>query len=218
MSGTTSLSGGQRGPSERRGCRNGATVCSCGWGSMSRPGPAHQASPADESGRFLWSGHRFRTGAEDLERLWAMLPERGADTEVLVILEPTRQCLGAARRLVPAARRARRAGTAGALGGPARLLPQAHQERPARLASARAAPAAPPRGAARRARPRARRPAAAGHQAAPEPRQTAHEVAGAARRAAGAARTEVARGPSASASPTRPRCVSLQPATPAPTR
>ena len=51
---------------------------------------AHQASLADESGRFLWSGHRFRTGAEDLERLWAMLPERGTDTEVLVILEPTR--------------------------------------------------------------------------------------------------------------------------------
>ena len=51
---------------------------------------AHQASLADESGRFLWSGHHFRTGAEDLERLWAMLPERGADTEVLVILEPTR--------------------------------------------------------------------------------------------------------------------------------
>ena len=51
---------------------------------------AHQASLADESGRFLWSGHRFRTGAEDLERLWAMLPERGADTEVLVLLEPTR--------------------------------------------------------------------------------------------------------------------------------
>ena len=51
---------------------------------------AHQASLADESGRFLWSGHRFRTAAEDLERLWAMLPERGADAEVLVILEPTR--------------------------------------------------------------------------------------------------------------------------------
>ena len=51
---------------------------------------AHQASLADESGRFLWSGHRFRTEAEDLERLWAMLPERGADTEVLVLLEPTR--------------------------------------------------------------------------------------------------------------------------------
>ena len=65
-------------------------ACSCGWGSTSPSRAAHQASLADESGRFLWSGHRFRTGAEDLDRLWAMLPERGADAEVLVILEPTR--------------------------------------------------------------------------------------------------------------------------------
>ena len=46
---------------------------------------AHQASLADESGRFLWSGHRFRTGAEDLERLWAMLPERGEVSARIVI-------------------------------------------------------------------------------------------------------------------------------------
>ena len=51
---------------------------------------AHQASLADGSGRFLWSGHRFRTEAEDLKRLWAMLPQREEDAEVLVILEPTR--------------------------------------------------------------------------------------------------------------------------------
>ena len=42
---------------------------------------------ADERGEFLWSGWRFRTTAADLERLWAKLP---ADTEVVVVMEPTR--------------------------------------------------------------------------------------------------------------------------------
>ena len=51
---------------------------------------AHQASLSDESGRFLWSGHRFRTVAEDLERLWAMLPPDAEAGEVVVVLEPTR--------------------------------------------------------------------------------------------------------------------------------
>ena len=31
----------------------------------------HQASLADDRGELLWSGHRFRTTAADLERLWA---------------------------------------------------------------------------------------------------------------------------------------------------
>ncbi len=48
---------------------------------------AHQASLADEQGRFVWTGRRFRTTAEDLEDLWASLPD-GA--EVTVVMEPTR--------------------------------------------------------------------------------------------------------------------------------
>lgn len=48
---------------------------------------AHQASAADEKGVYLWSGHRFSTTPEDLERLWARLP---AGEAVTVVLEPTR--------------------------------------------------------------------------------------------------------------------------------
>jgi transposase len=48
---------------------------------------AHQVSCADETGRFLFSGRKFRTTVEDLQRLWASLP---AADEVLVVLEPTR--------------------------------------------------------------------------------------------------------------------------------
>ncbi|MFB9966492.1 transposase, partial [Sinosporangium siamense] len=51
---------------------------------------AHQASLADERGEFLWSGRRFRTTAEDLERLWAMLPAGTDPSMVTVIMEPTR--------------------------------------------------------------------------------------------------------------------------------
>jgi transposase len=47
----------------------------------------HQASLADERGEFAWSGWRFRTTPADLERLWAKLP---ADTEVVAVMEPTR--------------------------------------------------------------------------------------------------------------------------------
>ena len=47
----------------------------------------HQASLADETGRFLWSGRRFRTDVGELEALWASLP---ADTEITVVIEPTR--------------------------------------------------------------------------------------------------------------------------------
>jgi hypothetical protein len=38
----------------------------------------HQASCADEAGRLLWSGHRFRTDAGELEALWAKLPAPAA--------------------------------------------------------------------------------------------------------------------------------------------
>jgi transposase len=51
---------------------------------------AHQASLADERGRFLWSGHRFRTTPADLEQLWSMLPSGQNSAEVTVVMEPTR--------------------------------------------------------------------------------------------------------------------------------
>ena len=35
---------------------------------------AHQASLADASGKFAWSGRRFRTTTADLEYLWSLLP------------------------------------------------------------------------------------------------------------------------------------------------
>lgn len=51
---------------------------------------AHQVSLADEQGRFLWSGRRFRTTPSDLAQLWAMLPTGTDSGEVLVVMEPTR--------------------------------------------------------------------------------------------------------------------------------
>ena len=48
---------------------------------------AHQASLADEAGRFAWSGRRFRTTAADLDRLWQSIP---AGDAVTVVMEPTR--------------------------------------------------------------------------------------------------------------------------------
>jgi len=48
---------------------------------------AHQASLADERGKFAWTGRRFRTTAADLERLWALVP---AAATVTVVMEPTR--------------------------------------------------------------------------------------------------------------------------------
>src|SRR4051794_1364313 len=51
---------------------------------------AHQVSLADEQGRLLWSGHRFRTTPTNLARLWAMLPADIDPAEVLVVMEPTR--------------------------------------------------------------------------------------------------------------------------------
>jgi transposase len=51
---------------------------------------AHQVSLADEQGRFLWTGRRFRTTPADLAGLWAMLPADTDPADVLVVMEPTR--------------------------------------------------------------------------------------------------------------------------------
>jgi transposase len=48
---------------------------------------AHQASLADPAGRFAWSGRRFRTTVDDLDRLWAQIP---AGSELTVVMEPAR--------------------------------------------------------------------------------------------------------------------------------
>jgi transposase len=48
---------------------------------------AHQASLADQAGRFAWTGRRFRTTVADLENLWAAIP---AAAELTVVMEPTR--------------------------------------------------------------------------------------------------------------------------------
>ena len=51
---------------------------------------AHQASLADHTGRLLWRGHRFHTITAELDRLWQRLPEGTDPTQVMVIMEPTR--------------------------------------------------------------------------------------------------------------------------------
>ena len=48
---------------------------------------AHQASLADESGRFTWSGRRFSTTSDELQQLWELIP---AEASVTVVMEPTR--------------------------------------------------------------------------------------------------------------------------------
>lgn len=48
---------------------------------------AHQASLADEAGRFAWSGRKFRITVTDLRQLWASIP---AGASVAVVMEPTR--------------------------------------------------------------------------------------------------------------------------------
>jgi len=48
---------------------------------------AHQASAADERGEMLFVGHRFRTDPDELDKLWARLPE---GCQVMVVMEPTR--------------------------------------------------------------------------------------------------------------------------------
>jgi transposase len=47
----------------------------------------HQASLADETGGFIWSGWRFHTTVAELEALWAKIP---GGAEVTVVMEPTR--------------------------------------------------------------------------------------------------------------------------------
>jgi transposase len=55
---------------------------------------AHQASLAAADGRLVFSGHRFHTSVDELERLWARLPvEVAADPHaagLTVVMEPTR--------------------------------------------------------------------------------------------------------------------------------
>ncbi|WP_210548995.1 hypothetical protein, partial [Streptomyces scabiei] len=50
------------------------------------PAP-HRATCADATGEIQFSGRRFTTTADDLERLWDTLP---ATDDVVVITEPTR--------------------------------------------------------------------------------------------------------------------------------
>ena len=50
----------------------------------------HQASLADERGQLIWSGHRFRTTATDLEQLWDRLPKGSEPSAITVVMEPTR--------------------------------------------------------------------------------------------------------------------------------
>jgi transposase len=48
----------------------------------------HHAACADETGKIMWSGYRFRTDVDDLKTLWERLP---SDVEeVTVVMEPTR--------------------------------------------------------------------------------------------------------------------------------
>jgi transposase len=51
---------------------------------------SHQASLADERGEVIWSGHRFRTSATDLEQLWQRLPAGTEAGQLTVVMEPTR--------------------------------------------------------------------------------------------------------------------------------
>ncbi len=48
----------------------------------------HQATCADEHGEMLFVGHRFRTDPDELEMLWARLPQDSSD--ITVVMEPTR--------------------------------------------------------------------------------------------------------------------------------
>ncbi len=47
----------------------------------------HQASLADETGKFLWQGWKFQTTTPELDALWAKIPH---DATVVVVMEPTR--------------------------------------------------------------------------------------------------------------------------------
>jgi transposase len=50
----------------------------------------HQASLANEHGELVWSGHRFRTSASDLEGLWRRLRADQRPDDVTIVMEPTR--------------------------------------------------------------------------------------------------------------------------------
>src|SRR4026209_742704 len=50
---------------------------------------AHQASLADEQGRFLFVGHRFRTDPGELATWWRRLPKEAERREVG--MDPTRK-------------------------------------------------------------------------------------------------------------------------------
>ena len=87
-----------------------------------------RAACADQTGKIMWSGHRFWTRAEDLQAIWAQAAQRhhrgvGAGTDP--------QRLGAAGRVVPAPGRDGGAGPGRAVGRSARLLRQPPQDRPA---------------------------------------------------------------------------------------
>ena len=43
---------------------------------------AHQASLADEQGRVLFVGHRFRTDPDELDTLWARLPKDALEADL----------------------------------------------------------------------------------------------------------------------------------------
>jgi len=48
---------------------------------------AHVATLADAAGRLVWSNHRFRTAAVDLDGLWSKVP---AGARLQLVMEPTR--------------------------------------------------------------------------------------------------------------------------------
>ena len=135
MSGAPSRRHGRRrpGPRPRRAAGAGS----------SRVDITCRAACADQTGKIMWSGHRFWTRAEDLQALWAQAAQRhhrgvgGAGTDP--------QRLAAAGRVVPAPRGDGGAGPGRAVGGSARLLRQPPQDRPAGRRAAGSAAAAAPR-------------------------------------------------------------------------
>jgi hypothetical protein len=65
----------------------------------------HLASCADATGALLWSGHRFRTTAAELKRLWDRLPPGVDAVQVTVVIGTHPQRVGAVSSLVPRPRR-----------------------------------------------------------------------------------------------------------------
>ena len=66
---------------------------------------AHQVSLADEQGRFIWTGRRFRTTPQDLDRSVVDAARRHRPGPGVGGDGAHPQCLGAAGRLVSAPRR-----------------------------------------------------------------------------------------------------------------